>query len=117
MYNIIQRKLSMNLRLIRYSIWSRAWIMALGIMGASFIRPSRFMVWLKEKYPQLAKGLWGTVVAGTAALVFNDSGVVAAATCVFFAATTMAVLALDYRLLKHDLLPPKAHVEDDTDGH
>ncbi|HHT72320.1 MAG TPA: hypothetical protein GX008_01230 [Firmicutes bacterium] len=116
-YNIIQRKLSMNLRLIRYSIWSRAWIMALGIMGASFIRPSRFMVWLKEKYPQLAKGLWGTVVAGTAALVFNDSGVVAAATCVFFAATTMAVLALDYRLLKHDLLPPKAHVEDDTDGH
>lgn len=116
-YNIIQRKLAMNLRLIRYSIWSRAWIAALGLMGASFIRPSRFTAWLAEKYPLIASGIWGTVVAGTAALAFNDSGVVAAATCVFFAATTMAVLALEYRLLKHDLLSPEAHIQNNTNGH
>ncbi|MGI6147924.1 MAG: hypothetical protein ACOYEU_01035 [Limnochordia bacterium] len=116
-YDIIQRKLSMNLRLIRYSIWSRAWIAALGLIGASFIWPSRFIIWLVNKYPQIASGIWGTVAAGTAALVFNDSGVVAAATCVFFAATTMAVLALDYRKLKHDLLPPEAYVENNSDGH
>lgn len=116
-YNIIQRKLAMNLRLIRYSIWSRAWVAALALIGASFIWPSQFITWMGKKYPQIASGIWGTVVAGLAALVFNDSGVVAAATCVFPAATTLAVLALEYRLLKHNLLAPKAHVQNDADGH
>lgn len=117
LYLIVQRKLSMNLRLLRYSIWSRAWLAAMVLMGASFVRPSRFVGWLTKEYPQIANGIWGTVVAGTAALAFNDSGIVAAATCVFFAATTMAVLALDYKLLEHDLLPAQAHIEDDTDRH
>lgn len=116
-YNIIQRKLAMNLRLIRYSIWSRAWIVALALIGASFIWPSRFIAWLAKKYPQIANGIWGTVVAGMAALIFNDSGVVAAATCVFFAASTMAVLALEYRLLKHDFLSSESHIEDNTNSH
>lgn len=116
-YNIIYRKLAMNLRLIRYSIWSRAWIAALALIGASFIWPSQFITWLGKKYPQIASGIWGTVVAGLAALAFNDSGVVAAATCMFSAATTLAVLALEYRLLKHNLLTPQANIQNDTDGH
>ena len=107
----------MNLRLIRHSIWSRAWVAALALIGASFIWPSQFITWMGKKYPQIASGIWGTVVAGLAALVFNDSGVVAAATFVFPAATTLAVLALEYRLLKHNLLAPKAHVQNDADGH
>lgn len=98
---IILRKLSMNVKLFRYSIWSRALVVAIAAMGASFIWPSRFIAYLRKNYPKVAKGLLGTLVASVAALVFNDSGVVAAATCIFFAATTMLCLAL---ALKHDLL-------------
>ena len=78
--SIIQRKRSMNFKLMRYSIWSRAFIAALGVMGASFIWPSSFIRWLVDTYPIIAKGIGGVVVGSVGALVFNDSGVVAAAT-------------------------------------
>jgi len=53
------------------------------------------------------------VVAGAvAALIFNDSGVVAAATCISFGSTPLLLMALE---LKHDLAAPEAHIEDD--GH
>ena len=110
-FSIIQRKLSMNLKLMRYSIWSRAFMAALGVMGASFIWPSSFIRWLVETYPIIAKGIGGVVIGSVGALVFNDSGVVAAATCVFFAATTLMVLALN---LKHNLTPPQTYIEDDS---
>ncbi|HHU61099.1 MAG TPA: hypothetical protein GXZ55_03940 [Natronincola sp.] len=96
---IIVRKLSMNLRLMRHSIWSKALIVALVSMGASFIWPSKFIIWMKQTYPFVAKGLVAVVVGSLAALVFNDSGVVAAATCLYFGSTILLLLALD---LKHN---------------
>ena len=63
---------------------------------------NKYIYWLTNNYPRLVNGLVGTIVAAIAALIFNDSGVVAAATCIFFAATTMLVLAL---ALKHNLFP------------
>lgn len=108
--DIIVRKLSMNLRLLRYSIWSRALLIAIAAMGASLIWPSRYLQWLLKNYPDLVVGIVGTLTGTTAALIFNDSGVVAAATCSFFAATTMLTLALS---LKHNLLPAQSHVEKD----
>ena len=100
---IITRKLAMNLRLLRYSIWSRALVVALVGMGASFIWPSKFIFWLKENHPFIAKGIGGVVIGSTAAFIFNDSGVVAAATCLSFASSTLLLLALE---LKHNLATP-----------
>ena len=111
-FSIVQRKLGMNLKLMRYSIWSRALVVALGVMGASFVWPSSFIRWLVKTYPTIAKGIGGVVVGSVGALLFNDSGVVAAATCVFFAATTLIILALE---LKHDLTSSKSYIEDDSD--
>ena len=106
----------MNLRLIRYSIWSRAWVAALALIGASFICHHSSSHGWERNTPRSPAGS-GDSGCRSGALVFNDSGVVAAATCVFPAATTLAVLALEYRLLKHNLLAPKAHVQNDADGH
>lgn len=99
---IIKRKLDMNIKLFRYSLWSRALVVAIIAMGASLIWPSRYLQWLVSKHPYLVKGIIGTLTATVAALAVNDSGVVAAATCSSFAATTMLCTALG---LKHNLLP------------
>ncbi len=108
---IVRRKLEMNLRLLRFSIWSKALIVTLTAMAASFIWPSRFIAWLRKNHPQAAKGISGVVVGAVAALIFNDSGVVAAATCISFGSTPLLLMALK---LKHDLAAPEAHIEDDA---
>src|SRR5690606_23070039 len=108
---IIIRKLNMNLRLLRYSIWSRALLIAIAAMGTSLIWPSRYLQWLLRHHHDLVIGIAGTLTGTIAALLFNDSGVVAAATCSFFAATTMLTLALS---LKHNLLPAESHIQEDA---
>lgn len=105
---IISRKLAMNLRLFRYSIWSRALIVAIVAMGGSLIWPSRYLHWLLRHHPTVVQGIAGTLVGTVTALLVNDSGVVAAATCSFYAATTMLTMALS---LKHDLLPAQTDIE------
>lgn len=97
---IVERKLAMNIRLLRYSIWSRALIVTLGVMAASFVWPSRFIFWLKKTHPFVAKGIGGVVIGAIFALIFNDSGVVAAATCLSFGSAPLLLLALE---LKHNL--------------
>jgi len=111
---IVRRKVEMNLRLLRYSIWSRALLATLAVLAASFIWPSKFIAWLRKNHPQALKGIGGVVVGAVAALVFNDSGVVAAATCISFGSTPLLLMVLE---LKHDLAAPQAHVEDDGHGH
>ena len=113
---IITRKLAMNLRLLRYSMWSNALIVALVGMGASFIWPSKYIAWLKTNHPLLAKGIVGVVIASTAAFLFNDSGVVAAATCLNFASSTLLLLALELKL-EHDLTSSQSYIEDDGHSH
>ena len=114
MFLIITRKLAMNAKLLRYSMWSNALIVALLGMGASFIWPSRYIFWLKENHPLIAKGIVGVVIGSTAAFMFNDSGVVAAATCLSFASSTLLLLALES---KHDFVASKSYIKDDGYGN
>ena len=109
---IIARKLSMT-RGSRATAWSKPIVALVGI-GASFIWPSRYIFWLKENHPLIAGGIMGVVIGSTAAFVFNDSGVVAAATCLSFASSTLLILALE---LKHDLAAPQTNIEDNGHCH
>lgn len=93
-YSIIARKLTMNLKLFRYSIWSRALIVALGVIIWFLYQPPLLIRKIKEKYPNLLKGLIGSTVAAIAALVFNDSGVVAAALVLNFTVTMILFLGV-----------------------
>jgi len=92
---IISRKSEMNLRLFRYTIWSRVLLASLGILALLFYRPVGVMEGIKDRYPYLFRGLVGVVVGSVAALVFNDSGVVAAATVMIFGAPPLVYLVLD----------------------
>ena len=95
--NIITRKWEMNKKLIRYTIWSRIFLASLGALALLFYFPVGVMQSIREGYPDLYKGFIGVVVVSILAFLFNDSGVVAAATTMIFGAPPLIYLILAER--------------------
>ncbi len=93
--NIIGRKIEMNIKLIKYTIWSRVLLASIGIMGVLFYRPTGVMESIKRKFPYVFIGLIGVTVGSGTALIFNDSGVVSAATAMIFGITPLIYLVLE----------------------
>jgi len=92
--DIIQRKWAMNMKLLRYTIWSRVLLASLAILALLFYRPRGVMENIRVKYPYLFKGFIGVVTGALVAFAFNDSGVVAAATTMIFGAPPLVYLVL-----------------------
>lgn len=93
---IIVRKLSMNMKLISASIWSRVLILAIILMTMLFYRPFGVLKILAQKYPAVAKG-WVAILAGSIiGFLVNDSGVVAAATGIGYIIVPMLLMLLNY---------------------
>lgn len=92
---VVQRKLAMNLKLIRFSGWSRVAVFALAAMAATAVFPAGRGKVLAARDPYVAKAIWASLAGAIAALVFNDSGVVAAATLLIYPATAWLYLLLE----------------------
>lgn len=92
---IIARKSEMNIKLIRYTIWSRVLLASLGMLALLFYRPVGVMERIRSRSPYLYRGFLGVVTGSIVALIFNDSGVVAAATAMVFGAPPLIYLVLD----------------------
>jgi len=92
--NIVYRKLEVNLRLIKYTIWSRFFLASLCSLALLFYRPVGIMRIIRREYPFLFKGFAGAIVGSIVALIFNDSGIVAAATSMIFIASPLIYLVL-----------------------
>ncbi len=90
----LERKVSLNLRLIRYTIWSRVFLSSLAGFALLFHRPPGLVRRLLARYPALARGFTGVLLAALVALVANDSGIVAAATTMIYATATLGYLTL-----------------------
>lgn len=93
--DIISRKSEMNIKLIKYTIWSKVFLASLGMMLLLFYRPVGVMESARIRYPYLYKGLIGVVIGSVIAFIFNDSGVVAAATIMIFGAPPFIYLVLE----------------------
>ena len=93
-YQIIIRKVTMNIRVMSVTVWSRVLLIALGILGVLFYRPRGLLKSLSEKYPSLLAGWSGIIVACIVGFAVNDSGVVMAATCIIFLTTSILYLLL-----------------------
>jgi len=91
---IIQRKWAMNMKLLRYTVWSRILLASLAVLALLFYRPRGVMENIRLKYPYLFKGFIGVVTGALVAFAFNDSGVVAAATTMIFGAPPLVYLVL-----------------------
>ncbi|MGI6038108.1 MAG: hypothetical protein ACOYD6_07775 [Limnochordia bacterium] len=77
---IARRKILLNLRLMRYTYWTRILLTSLGILFFFFLKPVTLVQNMQREFPYLTAGLRASLISGLAALVFNDSGVVAAST-------------------------------------
>lgn len=91
---IIQRKVLLNWRLMRWTNWSLLFLVSLGIYAWISLRPPESFRRLLGQTPDLTPGLSGVAIGSITALVFNDSGVVAAATCMIFASAPLLFLVL-----------------------
>ncbi|MEG6523543.1 hypothetical protein [Desulfotomaculum sp. 1211_IL3151] len=98
---VIQRKWSMNMKLLRYTVWSRVLLASLGILALLFYRPQGVVKNLRVEYPYLFKGFIGVITGALVAFAFNDSGVVAAATTMIFGAPPLVYLVLSEQKNKH----------------
>lgn len=100
--DIIQRKSELNIKLVRYTIWSRIFLASLGSLALLFYRPVGVMAAIRTKYPYLYRGFIGVTLGSILALIFNDSGIVAAATTMVFGAPPMVYLVLREQRAKND---------------
>ncbi|RAV13851.1 hypothetical protein DQG23_32745, partial [Paenibacillus contaminans] len=92
---IVVRKLQMNAHLIGVSIWSKVVLTGIFVMAVLVLRPRGvFRRWLAE-YPYIMHGIAANLVGAIAALLLNDSGIVAAGTMIGF--ITVPLLAIRLR--------------------
>lgn len=92
--HLIVRKLRMNVHLLRASAWSKVLITSLFVMAVLVLRPrGRLRVWQLEN-PYWMYGFSANMIGAIAALLLNDSGIVAAATMIVFVAVPMLLLRL-----------------------
>lgn len=104
-FTIIGRKLGMNLKLIRYTIWSRVFIVILATLAVLLYLPAGAMLRIKEGYPHLFRGFAGILTGAVVGGIINDSGIVAAATTSIYLVTPILLL-----IIKDNLIQPVKHV-------
>ncbi len=97
---IISRKLAMNIKLIRYSIWS--WVLMTGILALAvlFYRPVGVLKKIMVSHPYLNSGMIGVITASIVALCVNDSGIVAAATSITYGVAIIIDLIMKEKEVK-----------------
>lgn len=100
--NIASRKLSMNIRLIKGSLWGKVFFISLLAMTVLIIQPLRGLRWLQTRYPYLFHGFTAIVIAALSALAFNDSGIVSAATAIVYVVIPLLIIVCRDWTLKPD---------------
>ncbi|HHY92295.1 MAG TPA: hypothetical protein GX511_03025 [Firmicutes bacterium] len=90
----IGRKLAMNLRLVRYSLWSRVLLMLLVVLTSLFTGSYRSRPRFLRQRLLLTTCLRGSLIGSVVAFIANDSGVVAAATSLLFPVAFLILLTL-----------------------
>jgi hypothetical protein len=86
------RKIAMNIRLFRYTIWTRVLVVSLAITLWLLHRPATWVRKPLERLPMVLAATKGALITAIVALLVNDSGVVAAATAMIPVTTILLFL-------------------------
>jgi hypothetical protein len=97
---IINRKVAMNLKLLRYTIWTKVLVTVIVATGILFYRPVGIFQRVFSRHPGYTKGWSALVVAAAVGMAVNDSGVVTSATCSIFFIMSMLIIFLEERNTK-----------------
>jgi hypothetical protein len=89
---VVIRKVNMNIKLIQYSLWTRVFLTLLGASALIFYRPPGLIKKIFSAFPCLKAGFNAGLCGSFIALLVNDSGIVAAATCSIFVVLTLLYL-------------------------
>ena len=89
---IAKRKLATNIRLIKASLWGKVFFISLLAMTVLIIQPLRGVRWLQMRYPYLFHGFTAILITALSALVFNDSGIVSAATAIVYVVIPLLII-------------------------
>lgn len=94
LWEIIVRKASMNIKLLRWTIWTRVLLAFIVVLALLFKRPKGVLKEIVQEYPNLKLGYIGVIFGSVVTMIVNDSGVVAAATLLFFGVLSLLYLVL-----------------------
>lgn len=97
--DIALRKLAINLKLLRYTIWSNVLLALIIAFPLLTIHPPGLLSRVMKKIRPYDAAIVGTAFGAVAAFLLNDSGVVAAATLSIFASLGMLSKAIEEKLL------------------
>ena len=92
---IIKRKIAMNIKLFRYTIWTRVFLLSLLSVITLIFRPIGVIRDIAEQHPKVTKALAAATIGSITALLVNDSGIVAGATAMIFIAPPIILLVID----------------------
>ena len=89
------RKISMNLKLARSTVWVNILLTGIAVVGIFIFRPSKHMKNISNKYPMIFKGFIASMVGCVVTLLVNDSGIVAAATASIYILIPILIISIN----------------------
>jgi len=92
--DIAQRKVAMNLRLFRFTLWSRVLVASILVFVALVYRPVGTFRRVTSRFPFVIAGLHGIAALTVVAFVVNDSGVVFGALSMLYGVSTLIYLVV-----------------------
>ncbi|NLX91719.1 MAG: hypothetical protein GXZ07_09060 [Firmicutes bacterium] len=98
--NIVVRKLEMNYKLVRYSLWTRALLVMIALIAILYYYPFGMIKKIFAGEPGFRVAMGGIIAASVTAFLVNDSGVVAAATSMLYGGLPLLILALGSNFCK-----------------
>ncbi|MCC3864854.1 hypothetical protein K0040_11275 [Terrisporobacter petrolearius] len=94
-FNTFGRKISMNLKLAKSSVWVNILLVGIAVIGIFIFRPSKHMKNISNKYPMIFKGFIASMVGSLITLLVNDSGIVAAATASIYILIPILIISIN----------------------
>jgi hypothetical protein len=94
LYATFGRKLAMNFKLIKYTIWTKVLLCIILIITVMFFRPVQLLKEIFRNNRYLTAAWLGISAGSIAGLICNDSGIVMAATAMIFTGYTILYMCL-----------------------
>ena len=98
--NTFGRKIQMNMKLAKSSVWVNILIVSIVIIGALIFKPSGQFKKIHDKYPMIFKGFMASFVGCIVTLLVNDSGIVAASTAAIYILIPLIIISINMSLDK-----------------
>ena len=96
--NTFGRKIQMNMKLAKSSVWVNILIVSIVIIGALIFKPSGHFKKIHDRYPMIFKGFMASFVGCIVTLLVNDSGIVAASTAAIYILIPLIIISINMSL-------------------